>query len=86
MGFSNKAWIAVAIGAVLGLKDQVIKPKSRALTGSSTVVIGSLANVRFLSSGGDVERKKKQNSDERRRQAAEESLRMVVFLSCWGPN
>lgn len=85
MGFTNKAWFALTIGLALGLRDQVIKPKSWAFTGNSTATIGSLTHVRFLPSGLGATTKENKNSDERRN-AAEESLRMVVYLSCWGPN
>nr|DAD23069.1 TPA_asm: hypothetical protein HUJ06_024532 [Nelumbo nucifera] len=80
MKLIDKACVAITLGAALGLKDQVVKPNSPVLVRNWTAIRSS-AQVRVLP-GSLMENR---ILDEKRK-ASEESLRMVVYLSCWGPN
>ncbi|EEC82266.1 hypothetical protein OsI_26466 [Oryza sativa Indica Group] len=66
----NKAYMAVTLGAAIELKEQVAKPCSSAAKRGASVLA-----VRPSSSAATAAAA-----------AAEESLRMVMYLSCWGPS
>lgn len=77
--------MAVSLGAALELKDQVAKPYSPALKRSLSKV-GSSANEARLLASTRNNPKTDFRTDDAKHVAAEESLRMVMYLSCWGPN
>ncbi|XP_023765927.1 uncharacterized protein LOC111914414 [Lactuca sativa] len=87
MSFRSRAWmVAGTVGVVEALKDQGF---ARWNTTIRTIHHHAKSNLRSISqtkklsspaamaSGGGV--------DERAKQS-EESLRKVMYLSCWGPN
>lgn len=77
----SRAWIvAASIGAVEALKDQGICRRSLNQHVKNNVRSFSQANK--LPSSAVVSSK---ITDENTKQQAEESLRKVMYLSCWGP-
>ncbi|KAM7270312.1 hypothetical protein ACFE04_029526 [Oxalis oulophora] len=90
----SKAWIiAASIGAVEALKDQGIcrwnyalkslnqHAKNNLRSYSQANKLSSSSNVNVFSSSSNNIRE----IEEKTRQS-EESLRKVMYLSCWGPN
>lgn len=73
----NTACMAVTLGAALELKDQVAKPYSSTIKRNLSAIGSSAAKVIRQS---EIRRREEDSS------AKEESLRMVMYLSCWGPN
>ncbi|XP_061346764.1 uncharacterized protein LOC133292373 [Gastrolobium bilobum] len=87
-GATSKAWIvAASVGAVEALKDQlgvcrwnyVLRTAQQHLKAN----VRSLSQAKNLSSSSSLAATKLK--DEKAKQA-EESLRTVMYLSCWGPN
>ncbi|ESQ33458.1 hypothetical protein EUTSA_v10009208mg [Eutrema salsugineum] len=90
MGSRSKAWlVATSIGAVEASKDQlglcrwnyVIRSVNQRIwnnvrSASQAKRFSSSSSSTVVASGKDVEKAKQ----------AEESLRTVMYLSCWGPN
>jgi Wound-induced protein len=72
--------VAASVGAVEALKDQVgLCRWNYALRSMKSRVkqnMGGFSQVRKRASGVDKEKARR----------SEESLRMVMYLSCWGPN
>ncbi|KAG5255082.1 hypothetical protein OIU76_019216 [Salix suchowensis] len=86
MRFADKACIVLTLGAAFGLKDHMIIPKSPALLEKWSSAVGSSAlQVKPVSISFDPRREAGKTSSEKY-QAAEKSMRMVFYLSCWGPN
>ncbi|RWV77621.1 hypothetical protein GW17_00061525 [Ensete ventricosum] len=82
MRFGNKACVAVTLGAAIELKDQVAKPYSSAIRGNLSTIGSSTAEVgRFHSTPESPTREFK--PPDSKYLAAEESLRTVLYLSCW---
>ncbi|XP_072970353.1 uncharacterized protein [Typha angustifolia] len=88
MGSASKAslLIAASVGAVEALKDQVglcrwnyaIRSLNQRAKNSN---MGSFSQAKRMSSAVD----RRKGVDEQAKKA-EESLRTVMYLSCWGPN
>ncbi|GJN32721.1 hypothetical protein PR202_gb21244 [Eleusine coracana subsp. coracana] len=74
LAMANKAYMAVTLGAAIELKEQVAKPCKSAAKRGVSVLAGRSA---VAAAGGKVDGGAR---------AAEESLRMVMYLSCWGPS
>lgn len=75
--------IVLTLGAALGLKDHLIKLQSSAVKQRWMAIGSSVFQARPRLGTFDASKqvtKGKEQSD------AEESLRLVVYLSCWGPN
>ncbi|KAG2312353.1 hypothetical protein Bca52824_023910 [Brassica carinata] len=89
MRYTSKAWtVAVSIGVVETLKDQlgicrwnyILRLANQHLRNNVRSVSQGKMVSSFVSaavnSAGESEKSKK----------AEESLRMIMYLSCWGPS
>ncbi|XP_042520850.1 uncharacterized protein LOC122094190 [Macadamia integrifolia] len=94
MSSTSRAWIvAASVGAVEALKDQGGLCRwnyaLRSLHQHAKNNCGSLSQAKRLpsssSSSSMVMAKKVVPGDEKMKQS-EESLRKVMYLSCWGPN
>ncbi|XP_059275360.1 uncharacterized protein LOC132029955 [Lycium ferocissimum] len=84
MSSSRRAWIvAASVGAVEALKDQVGLCRwnypLRSLAQHTKNNIRSYSQAKKLSSSSLIARSEKAKQSE-------ESLRKVMYLSCWGPN
>ncbi|KAL7131073.1 hypothetical protein ABFS83_13G175500 [Erythranthe nasuta] len=93
MSSSRRAWlVAASIGVVEALKDQgfcrwnyaarVIQQRAKNNLKSYTNQVQKLSAGSSSSSSAMVSMKMK----EHRLKESEESLRKVMYLSCWGPN
>ena len=67
---ANKAYMAVTLGAAIELKEQVAKPCSSAAKRGVVVPVLAARSSSSAGVGG----------------GGEESLRVVMYLSCWGPS
>ncbi|RDX71966.1 hypothetical protein CR513_48617, partial [Mucuna pruriens] len=85
MSSSGRAWIvATSVGVVEALKDQGLCRWNYALRAAQKQVkshVGSLSQTKKLSSSTMVS-----TSSGLKGKQSEESLRTVMYLSCWGPN
>ncbi|CAJ2660414.1 unnamed protein product [Trifolium pratense] len=84
----SKGWmVAASVGAVEALKDQVgICRWNYALRQAHQHLknrVRTFSQAKNFSSSSLVVSKLK---DEKKAKQAEESLRTVMYLSCWGPN
>ncbi|XP_027347294.1 uncharacterized protein LOC113858747 [Abrus precatorius] len=83
-----KAWsVAASVGVVEALKDQGICRWNHALRSVQQHVknrVGSFSQAKKLSSSSSA-MVSTRLKDEKAKQS-EESLRTVMYLSCWGPN
>ncbi|EOX99300.1 Wound-responsive family protein, putative [Theobroma cacao] len=87
MSSTNRAWVAASIAAVEGLKDQGFcrwNYTMRSLHHHAKNHVRSISQTKKLSSSSSAMVSSK-GIDEKTKQA-EESLRKVMYLSCWGPN
>lgn len=67
---ASKAYMVVTLGAAMELKEQVAKPCSAAAKRGAAPVLAARSSSAGRVDGG----------------GSEESLRMVMYLSCWGPS
>ncbi|KAI4378297.1 hypothetical protein MLD38_015793 [Melastoma candidum] len=87
MSLSKRAWIvAASLGAVEALKDQGFCRWNYTIR---SIHQHAKANARSYSQAKKLSQSSQavvsQQADRRAREA-EESLRKVMYLSCWGPN
>ena len=86
MNSASKAWtVAASVGVVEALKDQGVCRWNHAIRSAQHHVkkhVGSLWQAKKFSSSSMVSCKLKEEEAEK----SEESLRTVMYLSCWGPN
>ncbi|XP_042479230.1 uncharacterized protein LOC122060115 [Macadamia integrifolia] len=92
MRWTSGAWIvAASLGAVEALKDQGLcrwNYAFRSIHQHAKNNLGSLsqANRQLLSPSSAVAMAQKVVSSDEKMKQFEESLRKLMFLSCWGPN
>ncbi|PIA63044.1 hypothetical protein AQUCO_00200819v1 [Aquilegia coerulea] len=90
MSSTSRAWIAAAtVGVVQGLKDQGLCRLNYSLRSFHQNVeknLGSVSQSRRFSSLCATPAVAKSADRNERLQESEESLRKVMYLSCWGPN
>ena len=88
MSSARKAWVvAASVGVVEALKDQGVCRWSHALKSTQQHVkshVGSLSQAKKLSSSAVVSNSCRMKGEKGKQ--SEESLRTVMYLSCWGPN
>ncbi|XP_004507223.1 uncharacterized protein [Cicer arietinum] len=86
MSSTIRAWsVAASVGVVEALKDQGICRWNYALKSAQQHLknhVRSVSQTKKLSSSALISKRLK---DENSKQP-EESLRTVMYLSCWGPN
>ncbi|GMI74798.1 Wound-induced polypeptide 3 [Hibiscus trionum] len=89
MSSTSRAWVAAAsIGAVEALKDQGVCRWNYTLRSGVQHAknhLRSASQARSLSSQSSAAISNGLCRDDKSRQS-EESLRKVMYLSCWGPN
>ncbi|KAK9156084.1 hypothetical protein Sjap_003566 [Stephania japonica] len=90
MSGTSRAWIvAASLGAVEAMKDQGFCRWNYAIRCVHQHAKNHLRSMsqanRFSSSCSSVIAKQIRDGEERIRES-EESLRKVMYLSCWGPN
>jgi hypothetical protein len=89
MSSGIRAWsVAASVGVVEALKDQGICRWNYALKSAQQHVknnLRSFSQTKKLSSSSSNMIISKRLKDEKENQP-EESLRTVMYLSCWGPN
>ncbi|KAK8627182.1 hypothetical protein V6N13_134803 [Hibiscus sabdariffa] len=89
MSSTSRAWIvAASIGAVEALKDQGIcrwNYTVRSAVQHAKNQLRSASQARTLSSQSSAAIPKGLGRQDKSKQS-EESLRTVMYLSCWGPN
>lgn len=81
--------VAVSIGAVEALKDQGIcrwNHPLRSLQQHAKNNIRSYCHANKLAAQSSSAISGKVESEDQKRKQSEESLRKVMYLSCWGPN
>ncbi|KAI8009159.1 hypothetical protein LOK49_LG07G02312 [Camellia lanceoleosa] len=102
MSYLNRVWMATSVAVVNGHTDQGCKLKSGlkylnhgkqrfSSSSSSSSAAGSggdAADLRPLASmvGSDLGGFMGTSNGEERRKQADDSLRQVMYLSCWGPS
>ncbi|KAK3184247.1 hypothetical protein Dsin_031533 [Dipteronia sinensis] len=89
MSSTSRAWmVATSIAAVEALKDQGFcrwNYPIRALHQQAKNNLRSASQAKKLSSSSSALVSSKVRSEDKAKQS-EESLRKVMYLSCWGPN
>ncbi|KAK7272346.1 hypothetical protein RJT34_28874 [Clitoria ternatea] len=88
MSSASKAWsVAASVGVVEALKDQGLCRWNNALRSAQHQVknhVRSLSQTKKLSSSSSAMVSTKLKEEKAKK--SEESLRTVMYLSCWGPN
>ncbi|CAN0896912.1 hypothetical protein LINGRAHAP2_LOCUS18789 [Linum grandiflorum] len=87
-GSASKAWgVAVSIGAVEALKDQLGFCRWNHVFRSAQQYAGRNYKAGAIFSQSSTNNSKVSSCDglEQRGNRAEESLKTVMYLSCWGP-
>ncbi|KAK8627185.1 hypothetical protein V6N13_134806 [Hibiscus sabdariffa] len=89
MSSTSRAWVvAASVGAVEALKDQGICRWNyvvRSAVQHAKSHVRSVSQANTLSSQSSAAISRGLSGDSKSRQT-EESLRKVMYLSCWGPN
>ncbi|CAL5200456.1 unnamed protein product [Lathyrus oleraceus] len=92
MNSKNRDWtwsVATSFGVIEALKDQGIWRWDSVLRSARQHAkhsIGSLSNANNKLSSSSSSSSAPKLRDEIKSKQSEESLRTVMFLSCWGPN
>lgn len=94
MGPASRASLLVAasVGAVEALKDQVGLCRwnyaFRSLNQHAKDSMGSFSRARRMSSSSssNIDRRKGREKADEKAKRSEESLKKVMYLSCWAPN
>ncbi|XP_004487334.1 uncharacterized protein [Cicer arietinum] len=92
MSSSSRAWTAAgSVGVVEALKDQGICRWNHAIKSLQNHLknnVRSFSQANKLSSSSSSSSAMVSNSNRQKQNAkqSEESLRTVMYLSCWGPN
>lgn len=93
MSYFSRAWVAASVAVVNSHSDQGIKLKSgfkgiHLNKKRFSAASGEGADLRPLAGvlGSDVEGAYVSRNGEERRRQSDESLRQVMYLSCWGPS
>ncbi|XVE49838.1 hypothetical protein DITRI_Ditri01bG0114300 [Diplodiscus trichospermus] len=90
MSSISRAWIvAASIGAVEALKDQGVCRWNYTVKSAFQHAknhVRSASQTKKLSSQSSAAISKRMSSSEDKSKQSEESLRKVMYLSCWGPN
>ncbi|KAK4255447.1 hypothetical protein QN277_008450 [Acacia crassicarpa] len=88
MSSTSKAWsVAASIGAVEALKDHGVCRWNHTLRSAQQhlkIQVRSLSQANKLSSSSSAMVSTRLQDDDTKQ--SEESLRKVMYLSCWGPN
>ncbi|QCD87840.1 uncharacterized protein LOC114168906 [Vigna unguiculata] len=88
MSSAIRAWsVAASVGVVEALKDQGICRWNHGLRSAQQHLktrVGSFSQARKLSSTSSTMVSTRLKEDNTKQ--SEESLRKVMYLSCWGPN
>ncbi|XP_010905538.1 uncharacterized protein [Elaeis guineensis] len=94
MGSASRASLVVAasVGAVEALKDQAGLCRwnyaFRSLNQQAKNSLGSFSQARRMSSSSssNIDRRKGWEEADEKAKQSEESLKKVMYLSCWAPN
>ena len=84
MNSQGKGWIvAASMGIVEALKDQGVCRWNQALRSTHRQAKGSFGSISIAQRLPAIDGRSEMSEKAKK---AEESLRTVMYLSCWGPN